>query len=285
MSNKILVTGATGTIGKAVVKTLKAEKASFVAAVRNKVTASEKLGDDVELVTFDFEDATTYEAAIEGVDKVFLLGPPLVTTLDTLLTPFIDFLKKKEINRVVYVGSFGMEKLADLPFHVILTEKLKRDGFAYTILKPSFFAQNFKNYEWENITQRGITYAPAGIGKVAFVDVNDIALVAVKTLTEDGHVGKEYVITGPETLSYADAALILTEATNKQIVYPNPTPEEYTVALRGAGAPDFIAPYMISVYSLIKNNHVNVVSDVVEKMTGKLPTSLKEVLKRDFSHQ
>ncbi len=110
MSNKILVTGATGTIGKAVVKTLKAEKASFVAAVRNKVTASEKLGDDVELVTFDFEDATTYEAAIEGVDKVFLLGPPLVTTLDTLLTPFIDFLKKKEINRVVYVGSFGMEK-------------------------------------------------------------------------------------------------------------------------------------------------------------------------------
>jgi uncharacterized protein YbjT (DUF2867 family) len=207
----------------------------------------------------------------------------MVINLDSLLTPFIDFLKGKEIKRVVYVGSLGMEKMAELPFHVILTEKLKRDGFDYTILKPSFFAQNFKNYEWENIVQRGILYSPAGNGKVAFVDVNDIATVAAKALTGDGHGGKEYEITGPETLSYADAASILSEATNKQIVYPNPSPEEYTGALKGAGAPDFIAPYMISVYSLIANNEVNIVSPVVEALTGKKPTSLKAVLERDFS--
>lgn len=282
MSNKILVTGATGTIGKAVVKALIDEKASFVAAVRNKATPSEKLGANVELVTFDFEDASTYEAAIEGIDKVFLLGPPLVTTLDTLLTPFIDFLKKKEIKRVVYVGSLGMEKLADLPFHVILAEKLKSDGFDYTILKPSFFAQNFKNYEWENIIQRGITYTPAGTGKVAFVDVIDIALVSVKALTEYRHVGKEYEITGPEILSYADAASLLSQVIKKPIAYPNPTPEEYSSALKSAGAPDFIAPYMISVYSLIANNEVNFVSPVVEEITGKRPTNLKTVLERDF---
>jgi uncharacterized protein YbjT (DUF2867 family) len=283
MSKKILVTGARGTIGKAVVTALKNENASFVAGVRDKAAASEKLGAGVELVRFDFEDPSTYEAATEGVDAVFLLGPPMVINLDSLLTPFIDFLKGKEIKRVVYVGSLGMEKLAELPFHVILTEKLKRDGFDYTILKPSFFAQNFKNYEWENIVQRGILYSPAGNGKVAFVDVNDIATVAAKALTQDGHGGKEYEITGPETLSYADAASILSEATNKPIVYPNPSPEEYTGALKGAGAPDFIAPYMISVYSLIANNEVNIVSPVVEALTGKKPTSLKAVLERDFS--
>ena len=283
MNKKILVTGATGTIGKAVVTALKNEKASFVAGVRSTATASEKLGADVALVPFDFEDPSTYETATDGVDMVFLLGPPLVTNLDSLLTPFIDFLKKKEIKRVVYVGSLGMEKLADLPFHVILTEKLKKDGFDYTILKPSFFAQNFKNYEWENIVQRGITYAPAGSGRVAFVDVNDIARVAANALTQDGHAGKEYEITGPETLSYADAASILSEVTNKKIVYSNPTPEEYTGALQSAGAPGFIAPYMISVYSLIANNEVNIVSPVVEQLTGKKPTSLKVVLERDFS--
>lgn len=282
MSSKILVTGATGTIGKAVVTTLMNEKKSFVAGVRNKATASEKLGTDVDLVTFDFQDPSTYEAATTGVDKVFLLGPPLVTNLDSLLTPFIDFLNQKAIKRVVYVGALKMEKLAGLSFHVILTEKLKKDGFEYTILKPSFFAQNFKNYEWENIIQRGITYTPAGTGKVAFVDVNDIALVAVKALTEDGHVGKEYDITGPETLSYADAASLLSQVMNKPVIYPNPTPEEYTGALKNAGAPDFIAPYMISVYSLIVNNEVNIISPVVEKLTGRKPTSLKEVLERDF---
>ena len=93
MSNKILVTGATGTIGKAVITALINEGKSFVAGVRDQSTASEKLGKNVALVTFDFEDPSTYEGAINGVDKVFLLGPPLVTNLDQLLIPFIDFLK------------------------------------------------------------------------------------------------------------------------------------------------------------------------------------------------
>ncbi|MBC7866053.1 MAG: SDR family oxidoreductase [Gloeobacteraceae cyanobacterium ES-bin-316] len=282
MIKKILVTGATGTIGKALVAALKAEKVNFVAGVRNKTTASQKLGADVMTVSFDFEDPATYEAATDGVDAVFLLGPPLVITLDSLLTPFIDFLKLKDIKRVVYVGSLGMEKMPNLPFHVILTEKLKKDGFEYTILKPSFFAQNFKNYEWENIVQRGITYSPAGNGKVAFVDVADIAGVAAKVLTEEGHIGKEYEITGPETLSYEDAAGILSAVTKKPIVYPNPSAEEYTVTLKSAGAPDFIAPYMISVYSLIANNEVDYVSPVVEQLTGKKPNSLRTVLEKDF---
>lgn len=283
MTRKILVTGATGTIGKSLVKILNHNGNSFVAGVRNKAAAAEKLGARTNLVTFDFEDPTTYATATEGVDIVFLLGPPMVINLDSLLIPFIDFLRKKSIKRVVYVGSLGMEQLSDLPFHVIITEKLKRDGFEYTILKPSFFSQNFKNYEWDNIMHRGITYVPAGDGKVAFVDVDDIAQVAVQVLTEQGHVGKEYEITGPEVLSYSNAASILSEVTNKPIVYPNPTPQEYAVALKGAGAPEFIAPYMISVYSLIANDQVSFVSPVVEKLTGKQPASLKEVLQRDFT--
>jgi uncharacterized protein YbjT (DUF2867 family) len=131
--------------------------------------------------------------------------------------------------------------------------------------------------------QRSIIYAPAGTGKVAFVDVNDIAAVAAKTLTEEGHVGREYEITGPEALSYFDAASILSEVTGRTVIYPNPSAEEYTGALKAAGVPDFIAPYMISVYSLIANNHVNKVSHDVLNLTGKNSTSLREVLKHDFN--
>jgi uncharacterized protein YbjT (DUF2867 family) len=283
MSNKILVTGATGTIGKALVKALTTEQASFVAGVRDKEKAAGLLGADVSLAAFDFADASTFEGATEGVDKVFLLGPPMVMQLDSLLKPFIDFLKGKDITRVVYVSALGMETLTELPFHNNVVEKLKADGFDYTILKPTFFAQNFKNYEWENITERGITFAPAGSGKVAFVDVEDIAAVAAKVLTSDGHSGKAYEITGPQSYSYAEAADLLSEVTGKKIVYPNPSPEEYAGALKAGGAPDFIAPYMISVYSMIANNKVDRVTSVTQTLTGKAPATFKEVLERDFS--
>lgn len=284
MTHKILVTGATGTIGQALIKQLQAKNADFVAGVRNIDQAGKKLPSVKNLVEFDFSDSSTYAGAIENVDHVFVLGPPMVMNLDELVAPFLDFLKSNGINRVVYLSALGSENMKTLTFHTTLTQKIKDDGFDFTILKPSFFAQNFKNYEGENIAERGVVYVPAGTGKVGFVDVNDIAAVAAVALTEDGHSGKTYEITGPETLSYHDAAKLLSDVTGKQVVYPNPTPEEFAAVLQQAGAPDFIAPYMIDVYSMIKNDHVNVLSNHVEEVTGKKPTALKSVLEQQFSY-
>lgn len=283
MANKILVTGATGTIGKAVVKALQNKRASFVAGVRNVEKATELLGNEIELKTFDFNEPATFENATKGVDKVFLLGPPLVVNLTEMLTPFVDFLKYKGVKRVVYVGALQLEVLPELNFHTLMIDKLQSEGFDYTILKPSFFAQNFKNYEWENIVERGITYVVAGAGKVGFIDVQDIGNVAASVLTEEGHVHKEYELTGPELLNYADAANLLSNVTGRKISYPNPTAEQYTAALKAAGAPDFVAGYMIPVYSLIKDGHVSYLTNDVENITGQKPTGLQEVLKRDFA--
>lgn len=143
MTHKNLVTGATGTIGKALIKALLEKKTAFIAAVHDTETAREKLGADVELVSFNFKYANTFEAATEGVTKVFLLGPPLNTRLEELLTPFIDFLKSKEIIRVVYVAALGLEHPKALPFHTNIIAKLDKDNFDYTILKPSFFCTEF----------------------------------------------------------------------------------------------------------------------------------------------
>ncbi len=284
MNRKILVTGANGTIGKALIRKLQSLNADFIAAVRNTAKATQAGLTANQVVAYDFADPSTYAAATEGVDAVFLLGPPATLEVDKLLVPFLEHLKTAGIRRVVYVSALGAEKMGDaLSFHTKIEEKLAADGFDFTILKPSFFAQNFKNYEWENITQRGITYVTAGAGKAAFVDVEDIAAVAAASLTEDGHGGKTYRITGPEALSYNDAAQMLSEVTGKAVVYPAPTPEEYTVALKEAGVPDFVAPYMIAVYSIIARNEADVVTDDVMQVTGKGPTALKEVLERDFA--
>lgn len=280
---KILVTGATGTVGSSVVRSLAQIKADFVAGVRDHVKAKDKLGAATPLVKFDFADLSTYSTATQGVDRVFLVGPPLDYSLDKLLAPFIDYLKSKHIYRVVYLSAFGVDKIVnELTFHKIVEEKLKADEFQLTVLRPTFYAQNFKNYEWDNITKYKITYTPSGTGKTAFVDIIDVGEVAAKALTENGHVGKDYILTGPESLSYYDAAALLSEVRKEPITYPSPTPEQYKETLKQAGAPDFIAPYMITVYSMILNNQVDYVSPVIPQLLGRPATPLKAVLLREL---
>lgn len=284
MKEKILITGATGTIGKALVRQLQALDANFVAGSRdfNKAKSTLNISED-GWVKFDFTDKNTFEKASKNVDRVFVLGPPLTLNLEQILIPFIDFFIEKGINRVVYLSAFGNESLGgDLAFHHTMENYLKESQLNFTILQPSFFAQNFKNYEYENVMERGITFNVAGDGKVGFVDVEDVAKVAAKVLTEDGHAGKTYQLTGPELLSYHDAANILSEVLNKQIVYPNPSEEAYRGALKAGGAPDFIADYMIPIYGMIKDGTVGRLTNDIEKVLGEKPTDLKTVLKRDF---
>lgn len=282
MTSKILVTGANGTIGKAVISSLTEKGESFVAAVRDLDKAKSQFPAGTEIVQFDFADSATFAAATAGVDRVFLLGPPLVLNLDELLTPFIDYLKQKSILRVVYVSALGLDLVPELPFHTRVVEKLTRDGFDLTVMKPSFFAQNFNTYERDNILQRGVTFVVAGTGKVGFVDAHDIGRSIAAVLTSDGHAGKDYTLTGPESHSHTEAAQLLSEITGKAIVYPQPSADDYRGALAAAGAPAFVADYMINVYSIIANHNADVVTDHVERLTGRIPTPLREVLQRDF---
>jgi len=282
MSSKILVTGATGTMGKALIEKLVSKEIPFVAAVRNVETAKKQLGTD-HVVYFDFADQSSYENALEGVDKVFLLGPPFNLEIVDLLGPFIDFLKAKNINRVVYLSALGQEVKKNLPWHAAIGEKLHNDDFDYTILKPSVFAQNFKTYASGMITEQNVIFVTAGDGKIGFVDVNDVAEVAVTVFMEDTHGKQTYSLTGPEALTFYDAADILSELLGKTIYYPNPSNEEFTVALTAAGIPDMEIQYMIRAYAMMKNNNTDIVNDEIERLIGKKPTSLREVFTQDFT--
>ncbi|TDB61165.1 SDR family oxidoreductase [Arundinibacter roseus] len=285
MSNKVLITGATGTIGKELIRQLQANDTTFVAGSREFSKAAQTLGIGQEQwVNLDFDQPETFETPTSEVDAVFVLGPPLRFHMEETMIPFLDFLWEKGIKRVVYLSALGNESLGGgLAFHGIVEEYIQRKGFDFTILQPSFFAQNFKNFEYENVTQRGIIYVVAGDGKVGFVDVRDIAKVAAQVLNEDGHSGKIYRLTGSDLLDYQEAAQILTEVLGKQITYLNPSEEEFRATLSAAGAPPFIADYMLPVYGMIKTGTVSFLTNDIEQVTGEKPTSLREVLIRDFS--
>ncbi|MFY8000658.1 MAG: NmrA family NAD(P)-binding protein [Candidatus Kapaibacteriota bacterium] len=309
----ILITGATGNLGKAVINALKrADEVPFVSALRNPAEARtvelNSSGNQYTTVTFDYTKPETFKNATKGIDKVFLLAPPLQQNAEALLTPFLDFLKTETtIRRVVYIGALGSNHLPPLSyhqalaqkvsesqmkawrallgvsFHNVIGKKLEDDGFQFTIVKPSFFAQNFGTFDYENITQRGITFNVAGEGKTAFIDINDIANVVATVFTEHGHEYVSYDVTGPELLTHFDAATLLSDILGKPIVYPNPSEEDFIAALKHAGVPEFVISYLISVYSLIKDNKTEILTSTVERLTGKKPTPLRQVLINDFS--
>jgi uncharacterized protein YbjT (DUF2867 family) len=275
------VTGATGAVGTEVVRALLAEGYAVKAASRHPQKSIEEFGDVVEAVHFDFADESTFSTA-DDADGVFVLGPPMVLDLFNLLTPFIDYVTGKS-QRIVYLSANGMDDLKELPFHAQAERKLKASDADWRIVRPGFFMQNLGNYERENIEQRKMVFVPAGEEKTAFISTRDIGNSVAKLLTEDAYRHQTFTLTGPEALNYIQVAELLSETLDEEIVYPNPDEATYRLVLSQAGAPDFIADYMIPVYGLIKNGKVSEVTNDVEKLTGQKPETLREVIARDFA--
>ena len=275
------ITGATGAVGREVVNSLLEADQSVIAASRHPKQSQAQFGDRVKAVHFDFEDSNTFSEAM-GTDGVFILGPPMYPNLFELLVPFVDYLQENGPKRVVYLSANGMEHLSELPFHAQMEEKLRGSDLDWRVVRPGFFMQNFGNYERENIEQRKMIFVPAGEEKTAFISTKDIGAAIATLLTQDEHQHQTYVLTGSEAYSYFDAADMLSDIRGEKITYPNPDEETYRQVLADAGAPDFVADYMIPVYGMIKKGHVKDITDDVEKLTGQKPEPLKAALTRDF---
>lgn len=279
---KYFITGATGTVGCEVVMALIKKGEKVISASRHPEKSKELFGSDVEHVAFDYEDQSTFNLT-QGADGVFVLGPPLNPQLSKLVGPFIDFLDQNGTKNVVYLSANGMDNLKELPFHAEMEAELKNSSLDWNIVRPGFFAQNFGNYERENIEKYNILFSPAGEGKTAFISTRDIGEAVAELLTNDDHSKEIFTLTGQELHSYFDAAEMLSDILGKKIVYPNPDEETYRKTLKENGAPDFVADYMIPVFGLIKKGKVDNVTNAVEKLTGHKPEKLRAVLERDFS--
>jgi len=280
---KYFITGATGTIGQEVIHALLAKGEQVIAGVRNLEKSKQLFGDAVEHAHFDFQHADTYKIVTQGVDGVFLLGPPLYLELYELLTPFVDYLTQHGPKRVVYLSASGMEKYEFLNFHQRMEQKLAATNLDWRVVRPGYFMQNFGNYERENIELRKMLFTPAGEGKTAFISAKDIGAAIAVLLTDDQYSKQDFDLTGKELFSYSEVAALLSEILGETITYPAPDSTTYKNVLVDSGAPAFIADYMIAVYSLIQDGEAANVNSNIEKLTGQQPESLKIVLERDFA--
>jgi uncharacterized protein YbjT (DUF2867 family) len=283
----ILVMGATGTLGGEVVKQLSSSTpaVNIKAGVHSAQNVNKvKDGDKVEVVLIDYNKPETLKEALSQVDKLFLLTPD-VPNAHELASNLVIEAKKAGIRHIVKQSVMGADLEADVGtfrLHRQAEEIIEQSGIPFTFLRPNEFMQNFINFHSHFIKNNNAFYLPLEDAKVSLVDVRDIAAVAVKSLTEDTsdkHNNKTYLITGPEALSYYQAAEILSSATDKKISYVNISEEEARGAMKEMGMSDWLINTISELHDYFRKGNASQVSSAVEEVTGKKPISFSQFAK------
>jgi len=274
MSKPVLVTGATGTIGRDVARQLSGKGVSVRAGVRDQAKAKKELP-DIALVPFDFENDKMFSAALEGVEKVFLL-PPLLPNQLKLMNRFVDAAKCAGVGHIVKLSAIGIDDETQptaIKWHGASERHIRESGVAFTFLRPNSFMQNFITYF---PPRKGAIYLPWGNGTASFVDTRDIASVAAKALTSDGHGGRIYTLTGPATLGIAEVALILSEVSGREFKYVDVPEAAARDGMLQAGVPQWQVELVLELHAVNKQNRWSAVTSDIEKVTGTPPTDFAQ---------
>jgi uncharacterized protein YbjT (DUF2867 family) len=276
----IVVTGATGQIGSEVVRQLAAKGEKVRALIRDPKKAASLNDPNVMFVKGDFSDPKSLDEAFKGATKLFLVSNAEPNQVK-LQHNAIEAAKRAGVQYVVKVSALGAAKDATVSlgrWHAETEEELKKSGMKWTILQPHFFMQNLAMMAG-SVKAQGALYAPMKDGKVAFVDTRDIAVVAARVLTEPGHEGQTYVITGGEALSFHDVAKELSAATGKPVKYVDVPPEDARKGMLGAGMPEWFANDLVGLYGVFAAGYGAATTDVVQKVGKAQPRTFAQFAK------
>ena len=273
----ILLTGATGTTGSATVQQLRTANVPFRLMTRDLARARALFGDGLDLVEGDFAQPETLDAAFDGIERLSLLCAFSESMVQLELSA-LAAAKRADIKHVVKMSA--IKAAPDAPTtirrsHGIIEQRINESGIAYTHLWPNAFMQNFRRFA-PFIRDQGVFYAPVGDARISLVEIADVAAVTVAALTEDGHEGLTYEITGPEAISYGECAATLSELLDKPVRYEAVSDAAAHQALVDAGIPATAADALIEIDRLFREGFGAPVTDVVQRVTGRQPRSFRD---------
>ena len=298
MAETILVTGATGTVGSEIVKQLlspakgergrKKEDVVIKAAARSATDSTfEKFG-GVQVVQLDYNKPNTLTSAFRGVDKLFLLTP-FQSNMVGLTSSLVDEAKKAGVKYIVkqsVIGADAQPGITPSRLHRQAEKIIEESGITFTFLRPNFLMQNFITFYSHSIKTQEAFCVPAGDAKTSFVDVRDIAGVAVQALSsknsEGKHTGRAYDITGGKAISYGNAAEVLSSEIGKKVNYVNISDGDARKRMKDMGVDDWTINSTMEYFEITRAGYLSDISPVVEQVTGNKPITFSQFA-RDYA--
>lgn len=274
-----LVTGATGHVGGPVAMQLHEQGHSVRALVRDPAQAA-SLAAGIELAIGDLDDPDSVSKAVAGVEAIFLMqvggGSEQTKTM-------IAAARDAAVPRIVLLSSAGARLLPldANPMGAAFAAReqvLRESGLGVTYLRPSAFASNA--FGWRDSIRAGQVVDPTGDGVFAVIDPEDIARVAVAVLTEDGHVGNGYLLTGPQALTSREQVEIIAEMTGRPIDFQDVTPHEFAQAAIQRGTPPEQAHLFERLNEVLRARRSVNITDDVENITGIAPATFRDWCER-----
>ena len=270
---KILITGATGNVGGEVVKALIKLDQPMVAAVAKQADLLKF--PEGQAVVLDFMDSATWQPALTGVDRVFLMRPPAISDVKTYLFPFIDAAVANGVKQITFLSLQGVS-FNPLTPHYKVEKYLKKIHAPYTFVRPNFFMQNLSTFYKNDILTNDEIFLPAGKGRTAFVDVRDIGSVVAKTLSEAGHMHQAYTLSGQEALDYYQVSAIMSQVLGRTITYQNPSVKEYVARLRTLKTDESFIKVQKMLYFVVRHNFSSGTSQDISRLLGRPPIAFKQ---------
>jgi len=280
----IFLTGATGSVGTQLLQKLGSLNVPVKVLVRSQAQAAELAGNPlVQVVSGDLADPASFQAALEGVQKAFLLTNSSQQA-ESLQLGFVEAARKAGVSHIVKLSQFAASEYSPVRFlryHARVENRIRALGITYTFLRPNLYMQGLLAFK-EYIKENGQFFASVGNARVSAIDVRDIAAVAAACLTETGHENKIYNLTGPKPLTHYEMAEIFSRVLDKPVAFIDVTPEQIQAGLRAAGFPEWQVGGLIEDYAHYARGEAAVVSEAVETITGKTATTFEQFAK-DYS--
>jgi uncharacterized protein YbjT (DUF2867 family) len=268
----ILVTGATGTAGRAVIDALRNVGAPFRGMVRNNPATHE--------VAADFTDKASLKTALAGVDTVFVVCSPIPQLVE-LEGNMIDACVDAGVSHVVQLSALGAgDYEKSFPsWHRKVEDKLRTSGIGYTILRPNGFFQNIEAFYAPSVRTQGAFYAAMSDAKSSFLDVSDVGSAAAGILASpSAHVGMTYELNGPEAMSYAEIAERISRTVGRPVKYIDIPEEAQRKGMLDLGMPSWQVEAVLELQQYYVSGRAGDVTDVLPSLLGRPPITLDEYL-------
>jgi uncharacterized protein YbjT (DUF2867 family) len=268
----ILVIGSGGNIGTPLVEGLIAKGIKPRLGVRNLEKAQALWGDQAEIVKFDYEDSSSFAAAVKDQTAIFFIAghPNPVPSVQSLLQEA----EAAGVQKVVFSSGRTTGDVPGKPLNDVeqLVQQCKPN---WTILRPGWFMQNFINWLGGTIRAEDKLFLPAGDAKTAFVDVRDIAEVAIKVLLEEGHRTKTYNLTSDEALDHAEVCQLISQAAGRTVQYIPQDRHTFIKTMQEKGWTQAAATYTADLYEYVLSGKEEEISPDVAQVLGRAPRRLK----------